>query len=497
MRASFPACACFASLLFFACDKKPLAADPVDAGPPVRLTFLVTGAENGYLLPTASGDGMRGGAAEVLTRWVQEGHCPAALGPQGEAACPDAGTIALSTGDNANGAAISSFFRGASTAEVMRQLGYAASAFGNRELDWSREQFTANRSAGGFPYLAANLQASAEAGRALGLQPFRVLERRGVKVGIIGLVARKATATPMPGRMAGLSLVADEVALKAAIPAARAAGAEFLVVVTDGCLNDVAEVLGAIAPLAPTFVAGRDCGAQWPATVGSTALVYPGRHFNSYARVEVAVDPMSHAATVVATSFVEVTNGTPEPTVKAVIAGWKQKLDDALGEVIGHSTSGLEQESPAMMNFLTTALREQFKTDLALLNRKGVRQRLPSGPITKATIWDLVPFENEVVVMTLTGAAVKAVLANVETRVGGLKARGETYVDLKGAPLDEAKRYTVATTDYLYLGGDGFKLREVDPNPTQTRLSIQAAVIEWTKANKSTVASPLEASLKK
>jgi 5'-nucleotidase/UDP-sugar diphosphatase len=89
------------------------------------------------------------------------------------------------------------------------------------------------------------------------------------------------------------------------------------------------------------------------------------------------------------------------------------------------------------------------------------------------------------------------VLANVETRVGGLKARGETYVDLKGAPLDEAKRYTVATTDYLYLGGDGFKLREVDPNPTQTRLSIQAAVIEWTKANKSTVASPLEASLKK
>jgi 2',3'-cyclic-nucleotide 2'-phosphodiesterase (5'-nucleotidase family) len=403
--------------------------------------------------------------------------------------------VALSTGDNANGAAISSYFRGASTAELMRHLGYAASAFGNRELDWSREQFAANVSAGGFPYLAANLEATGDEGKALGLKPFRVLERRGVKVGIVGLAARKATSTPMPGRMAGLALVADDVALKQVLPAVQAAGAQVVVVVTDGCLNEVPEVLAAIAPLAPTFVAGRDCGAQWPERVGPTALVYPGRHFNSYARVTVDVTKLG--ATVSKSELVDVVNAPPEPAAKALLAAWKTKLDAALGEVIGASKSGVEQESPLMMAYLTTALREQFKTDVALLNRKGVRQPLPPGAMTRASIWDLVPFENEIVVVKLTGAALKVALANIEARAGGVREKDGTWLDGKGAPLDDAKTYTVATTDYLYLGGDGFKLREADPAPTQTHVSIQAALIEWTKAKKTSATAPLEALLKK
>ncbi len=487
----------------FACKKDTPPAEPevhgaaaVDASVPskeVELTFLVTGAENGYLLPTPEANGARGGAAEVLGRWLtDEGHCV----ERDAGACADGKTIALSTGDNANGQSISSYFKGASTAEVMRQMGYAASAFGNRELDWQREQFLANTRAAGFPYLAANLKAKDENGAALALKPWVMVERKGVKVAVIGLAARKATRTPMPGRMAGLELVGDDGVLDEVIPAARAQGAEVIAIVTDGCLQDVPNLLETHPQWAPAFIAGRDCEGEYPQTVGATRLVYPGRHWNDYAKVKVTVDvlkPLAQRVVKVEPSLVPVVApSTPDPALAAVIAGWKKKLDDALGAPIGFTATGLEQESALMSAWLTTSLKERFKTDFALLNRKGVRQGLPPGAITSATIWDLVPFENEIVTLELTGEQLLAAAANTEARFAGLHPKGEGFTDARGADLDPKKTYTLATTDYLYLGGDGFKLHEADKAPTQTKVSWQSALIEWTKGKKCDEKKPLE-----
>lgn len=477
-------------------------AAPVDASVPskeVQLTFLVTGAENGYLLPTPEAAGTRGGAAEVLGRWLgDEGHC--VEGRDG-GTCASSKTIAVSTGDNANGQSISSYFKGASTAEVMKAMGYAASAFGNRELDWQKEQFLSNTKAGGFPYLAANLKAKDEQGAALGLKPFVLVERQGVKVAVVGLAARKSTWTPMPGRMAGLELVSDDTALSEAIPKARGEGAEVIAIVTDGCLHDVPELLEQHQDWTPAFVAGRDCEREYPETVGLTRLVYPGRHWNEYAKVEVTVDvlkPLTQRVVKMSSSLVPVAGPSKaDAAAAAIIAGWKKKLDDALGAPIGFTKAGLEQESAEMSAWLTTSLKERFKTDVALLNRKGVRQGLPSGPITSATIWDLVPFENEVVTVKVTGEQLLAAAQNTEARFAGLRAKGEGFVDAKGADLDPKKTYTLATTDYLYLGGDGFKLHEADKAPTQTKVSWQSALIEWTKAKKSDEKKPLESLLPK
>lgn len=467
-------------------------APPVDAGaptpPPVTLTFLVTGAENGYLLPTPEGTALRGGAAQVLGRWIHdEHHCVQS--------CDAATTLALSTGDNANGQSISSYFKGQSTAEAMKRMGYAASAFGNRELDWQRPQFLNNSQAGGFPYLAANLTGKDEAGQALGLKPFVVVPRAGVKVGIVGLAARKATLTPMPGRMAGLELISDEAALTKAVTDARAAGADVVVGVTDGCLGELADVLEPHPEWALAFVAGRDCERPHPAQVGNTALVYPGRHWNSYARVTVKVT--AGKAESVASVLVEVAGEGPvDSALEALVGTWKQKLETDLGAPIGFSATGLEQESPQMSAWLTLALRETAKTDVAMVNRKGVRQGLPTGAFSAATMWDLVPFENEVVTLSLTGAQLLAATENVEARFSGIRSKGDGFVDAKGAPIDPQKTYSLATLDYLAAGGDGFKLNVDGVVPTSTHRSWQSVWIEWTQAKHSDPKHPLEGFLK-
>jgi 2',3'-cyclic-nucleotide 2'-phosphodiesterase (5'-nucleotidase family) len=207
--------------------------------------------------------------------------------------------------------------------------------------------------------------------------------------------------------------------------------------------------------------------------------------------------PLTDRLVKATSTMVPVTGSKPDAAAAAIIAGWKKKLDDALGAPIGFSKEGLQQESAEMSAWLTTSLKERFKTDVALLNRKGVRQGLPAGVITSATIWDLVPFENEIVTVKVTGEQLLAAAQNTEARFAGLRAKGEGFVDAKGAEIDPKKTYTLATTDYLYLGGDGFKLHEADKAPTQTKVSWQSALIEWTKAKKSDEKKPLETLLPK
>lgn len=503
------ALALLAVVPLLACPDKKADGDETHAATAVdpktlkqeTLTVLITGAENGYLLPVTDEGRTRGGAAELLGRWVaNEGHCQGPLQQSGDGACENASTIVLSTGDNGNGQAISSYFKGEPTAELMRHMGYAASALGNRELDWSREQFVANRTRGGFPYLAANLEAKTDEGKALGLGSFRVLTRKGVRVAVIGLAAKKATVTPMPGRMNGLEAVDEAEALARVMPEVRNAKPHVIGVVSDGCLNDAPAILEGHGDWNITFFAGRRCDGPFPDSAGGTRLVYPGSRLSTYSKVVLQVATAATPPQVTATvSSVEVTSeGAPPPDAKAkeLVEAWKKKLDEALGGAIGFTKDGIGQESPVMAAWLTTSLKEQFKTDVALLNRKGVRQALPAGVVTKASIYDLVPFDNQVVIVKLSGEALLAALGNTEARVAGVKPKGDGWVDAKGAAIDPKKTYTVATTDYLYLGGDGFALHKADPAPTETKVSWQKSLIDWTAGKQSDEKKPLEGFVK-
>ena len=435
----------------------------------------------------------------MLGRWIaDEGHCV----ERDAGSCADGKTIALSTGDNANGQSISSYFKGASTAEVMRQMGYSASAFGNRELDWQREQFLANTRAGGFPYLAANLKAKDEQGIALGLQPYVMVERKGVKVAVVGLAARKSTVTPMPGRMAGLELVSDEAALTAAIPAARLEGAEVIAIVTDGCLHDVPELLEQHQDWAPAFVAGRDCEREYPETVGATRLVYPGRHWNDYAKVGVRVDVLKPLAQrVVKTDSMRVAAMGPskaDPTAAATIAAWKKKLDDALGALhrlqqVG-PRAGIGGDEHLADHLAQGALQDRRGAAQPQGRAPGPAARAPS-PAPPSGTW--CPSRTRSSPSRSPGSSCSP-RRRTPRRASPACARRATASSTARAPtIDPKKTYTLATTDYLYLGGDGFKLHEADKAPTQTKVSWQAALIEWTKGKKSDEKKPLETLLPK
>ena len=136
------------------------------------------------------------------------------------------------------------------------------------------------------------------------------------------------------------------------------------------------------------------------------------------------------------------------------------KTDGELNTAIGNlmADAVLEESSPIFES------RTGEKIDLVLLNHGGIRAILSKGNITTRTAYEIMPFENSVVVTKLKGEYVNELIAYLQKAkrahpIAGLTIKlDENYklleAKINGEEIDENKTYNVATNDYLYSGGD-------------------------------------------
>jgi 2',3'-cyclic-nucleotide 2'-phosphodiesterase (5'-nucleotidase family) len=99
----------------------------------------------------------------------------------------------------------------------------------------------------------------------------------------------------------------------------------------------------------------------------------------------------------------------------------------------------------------------------------------------------VLPFENNLFVVRLTGKQLKEQLAIDGPVVAGItwsyregkdgKRSVLSVIDRKGKPIDDGKKYRVVINDFMYYGGDGFTFKTVDPTPEDTGLSWRQPVI--------------------
>jgi 2',3'-cyclic-nucleotide 2'-phosphodiesterase (5'-nucleotidase family) len=159
-----------------------------------------------------------------------------------------------------------------------------------------------------------------------------------------------------------------------------------------------------------------------------------------------------------------------DPAVEALVAPYRQEVTVKMSEVVGSAPVALNKgdyESP-LGNFVVDLQLAQSEPiygkpiDLSLTTNGGLRVPLPAGDITTGHIFELMPFENEMVVLTLGGESVRqlfdlaaeskyAVIGNATYTVSNGKA---TDIKIKGQPFDPNNTYTLLTSDYLAGGGD-------------------------------------------
>lgn len=150
---------------------------------------------------------------------------------------------------------------------------------------------------------------------------------------------------------------------------------------------------------------------------------------------------------------------------------YRQGLNQSMNEVLTRSTGRIEKGQPdgPLNDLLTDALLQQASRrygkplDCSHLNYGGIRNNLPEGNITTGSVFEVMPFDNQLVVLTLTGDMLRQLLNHFakgdKLVVGGLRAtvhdgQVQDVMFTNGRTLQPAETYTVAMSDYVADGGD-------------------------------------------
>jgi 2',3'-cyclic-nucleotide 2'-phosphodiesterase (5'-nucleotidase family) len=142
-----------------------------------------------------------------------------------------------------------------------------------------------------------------------------------------------------------------------------------------------------------------------------------------------------------------------------------------MNDVVGTAAITLEKKLPegTLGNFMTDALlfmsRKKIDShvDAAFVNYGGVRlNQIPAGPVTRGKIFELMPFDNLLVVQKLSGSQLQQLLDLIAAK-GGWPVAGLTMqmqnkkavnVLINGKPLDASSNYLIANSDYVANGGE-------------------------------------------
>lgn len=188
-----------------------------------------------------------------------------------------------------------------------------------------------------------------------------------------------------------------------------------------------------------------------------------------------------------------------DPALRELIAPYEAGADKRIKEVIGSTDReiGKGLAGGLLGNFVTDVMRAEGerviekRIDLAIQNSGGLRNPIPQGAITVETIFRVMPFENEIFVLTMTGSQLTRLLefmaSKTENRGGDAQSGARIVIEggkllsakVRGAPIDAKASYVVAVSDYLYGGGSGYSMLAEVKNYTPLNLTLRDAIINY------------------
>jgi len=196
-----------------------------------------------------------------------------------------------------------------------------------------------------------------------------------------------------------------------------------------------------------------------------------------------------------------------DPEVQKILAPYSEKVRD-LSKVIGRLEGDLNKTgvgAGSLGNFVTNGMRAQAEAKLgkpvtlAIMNAGGLRKNtISAGELRASDIFELLPFENALMAVDVTGVQLAKLLQIVtkDAQAGARiqfkwndQSRAEflsgKLLDEKGKEweIDPAKTYTIITIDYLLrLGGGAYAILQEAKSTTPLNMTLRDAVMDYVKA---------------
>lgn len=459
------------------------AGAPAEKAPRREVRLLFTTDEHGWLRPLEDEEAKveRGGLVTLAERLRKEG-----LGQPHVAL--------ISVGDMWTGPYETTVLEGEPMVAAMNHLGYRATVVGNHEFDFGLRVLERRQSEARFPFLAANLREAATGRSPSWAKPSALLEVGGVRFGVVGLANTDTPLVTDPRHLAGLEFLPYADTLREEVPKLRAAGAEQILVLLHDRIAVANELTGLLRELGVHVVGvGHAHNSGMRIDPGETpddkgddvVLCNGGAYMRSYCRIDLAFEGNDLVDRAVNVLPVEKPVGAavqdPDPVLTKIVEDADARANKLGREVLVAAPKTITRKSGALAQLVVDSWVEALPyVDAALTNAGGLRQDLRRGDVAVRDVVSVMPFNNYLLVVDLTGAQLKEALENPEAVAAGVRFTYrqqkdgsrviESLLDKQGKPIDPARKLRVVVNDFMYRGGDSFRFKEHDPEPEETAL---------------------------
>lgn len=421
---------------------------PVWAQDVRKLTILHTNDLHAHLLPDDQG---QGGFAYLATALRQQ-----------RANC--SGCLYLNAGDLVQGTPVSTIFHGLPVYEIANRLGIDVSTLGNHEFDYGWREIRKFSKIAKFPVVCSNVQNAH--GDFLAGQGHVIRTVNGMRIAIVGVVMGNLIGTYATPDVMGpwkVLPVVDAVRREVADIGARAD----IVVVLGHILDSETEQILHDIPEVSVIIAGHGHSGY------KEILQYEGRvaveckgYGVELGRLELSINFVTRKIASAAWKRIPIDSHqlTPAPDLARAVSRWESKVSKIVDVPIGESRRKIARDE--LRALVERAMAEETAADLAWINRGNVRDVLPAGRLLARHVWNILPFDNKIVIGRFKGAELPPVIAREHT-------------------IDPEREYTVATTDFTAinqsspdeLNASGLKFSKTGPLQRD-------AVLRWIQKKK-------------
>jgi len=457
-------------------------------------------------------------------------------------------TVTVSAGDTIGASPlISANYLDEPTIDAMNLLGLEYNAVGNHEFDKGVAELKRMQSGGcakhtrrapcaiepfagaRFHYLAANV---VEADGTTIFPATRIKRFQTpsgpIGIGFIGMTLKGTKQLVTPSGVQGVTFTDEAETANALVPKLKAEGADAIVLLIhqggklpqftagngcDGLYGDILPILPRLDPAIATVISGHSHWAyvcRGTQQVAGRLLTSAGKYGYFVTDLRLRFDPSTHRLIGQDANNIVVGNGDrgDDPAVRSLVQRYETAIAPVANQVIGRLTAtatknGDESEGPAADLVADSMLAAtNGGAQIALVNATGIRVDLPGGDVKYKDAFTMMPFGNNLVVMSLTGAQLKTVLEqqyavplrpNKTLPAALAPSAGFTYaVDIKrpegdrvsdmrlgGKPIDPAKPYRVVVNNYMASGGDGLVGFTAGTEVADTGIIDVDALVAW------------------
>ena len=499
---------------FLGCATSPISMPDVEH----NLVILHTNDYHGH--PVAFFDYPAGG----------QGGLPAQATFVKEVRAANKNVLVLSAGDMNTGRPESNFFKAEPDIIGHNFIGYDALAMGNHEFDPSPAEMQKQIADSNFPWLCANV-VKEDGSYIDNVLPYTIKDYGDFKVAILGLMTTSTAQTGNPANIKGYTFKDEVEVANKLVPELKKKADIVIALVHMGIYDDVtkgAERLAAKVPGLAVVISGHThTKVEKPIMVknevtGKEVAVVQARQWGLYMG-EINLRFMNGEVTGLDYKLVPINvkwrekldDGTKvyhyldkeikeDAALAALLQPYVDKVDAVLNDVIGTATAPFLNDDTRKKetaigdmvadSMLWYANSQNLGVDFAFQNGGGIRTSIGDGEIQKRTIYEVLPFDNTVMTVTLKGTDVQALFDYIPETVGhganpqvsegvsfSIDTAAGTVSDvlINGAPIDPNKEYVIATNSYLVSGGDGYKMFKNKIADYDSSLMQRDAFIEY------------------